>query len=483
VKKIKSSFIVIVATILSGCSAMDTIPGGSFNKLDLETLAFLNDAPRIDLERYGRQSERDKNHQKLTDTAIMVAASGGGQRAAAFTMGVLYELQYLLADQNNERLNVLNEVDYFSTVSGGGWATGAYLTNMLQHKTNNPDVPYTLDRNKLDNIKSGIRKLEMGLGSTCLVEKVDRNFTSIDGKSVTFGSIFVSRGESPKVPYLFSNATIDSNHSPFVFTDAYVEKYHVNSFSYCGKIGFSNGEVTKSFSSSSINGDISKLPISVAIGASSSVPGFRHTKVKTDMCNNQGYDGTFICRHGLDNMSLFDGGVYDNLGYKTGLEILANSPEKKKVLIVIDANADTLLPLDKERDSDLGISLRAAKMSTLSANAETARKYLEFVADSMGIKVVVLKFSDVAGIVGKQNKLIEKTSIDPLDGLCKLIEVASEEIECDIEKECLENKFYRTGLWSKTSHKIGPNAYDAVQDLGRLVVRVRSSDIRQRIGW
>jgi hypothetical protein len=74
-----------------------------------------------------RENREDTNSKdKVTDTLIGLAISGGGIRSASFALGVLQSL-----DKNNK----LRSVDYLSTVSGGGYI-GASLTwfNYLNKK-------------------------------------------------------------------------------------------------------------------------------------------------------------------------------------------------------------------------------------------------------------------------------------------------------------------------------------------------------------
>src|SRR5262249_13190420 len=56
------------------------------------------------------------------EDAIGLALSGGGIRSATFSLGVLVALA---------RRNVLPQIDYLSTVSGGGYL-GAFLSTFLQ---------------------------------------------------------------------------------------------------------------------------------------------------------------------------------------------------------------------------------------------------------------------------------------------------------------------------------------------------------------
>ncbi|WP_433834408.1 hypothetical protein [Flavobacterium anhuiense] len=53
---------------------------------------------------------------------MSVAISGGGSRAQFFSMRGLLGLEEI--QENNSNRNFLNEVDYFSTVSGGCYSAG-----------------------------------------------------------------------------------------------------------------------------------------------------------------------------------------------------------------------------------------------------------------------------------------------------------------------------------------------------------------------
>lgn len=63
------------------------------------------------------------------DAALAVSISGGGSRAMCFGIGVLIGLEEIKAGDSD----LLNEVDYFSTVSGGGFAAGYYLARKYHY--------------------------------------------------------------------------------------------------------------------------------------------------------------------------------------------------------------------------------------------------------------------------------------------------------------------------------------------------------------
>lgn len=465
-KLLNFSLILLIAS----CANSNTIPGGSFLPLDIDTVEFIENTPSLTVSMYGDQS--DRKFSLLNDTQLLVAISGGGQRAAAFTMGVLAELEHLgefTADR--KKLDVLNEVDYFSSVSGGGWASSAYISDRFFYQESNPNSKYILNNN-LDDLMIRIMRLEMSYSSNCLISKIDENMTSKKGKSVTLGDIFVDSDHSPSVPYLFYNSTIQSNHAPFVFTREYINYFEVESFSFCGK------KVT-------ISQNYKKLPISIAVGTASSVPGFRFTQAKTSLCDST-MKNAAMCSESRVFLHLFDGGVYDNLGYKTGIEVLNSTTSSNKIMIVIDANADTDLPIDQVKTSEWKMLYDVAKKSTLAANAVTAKKFLKSVSKAFNIAPIVLSFSDAAGYIkkaGEVEKYTNKDLLDGLDGLTNFIERDSKgkNLLCqnDSVDVCADNMFYRVGLSSKTSHMIDKNYYKAVQDLGRLVVRLKAEKIKK----
>lgn len=97
---------------------------------------------RINLSEYASPNDRPgQNPDKL----IIFCASGGGSRAAAFNMGIMLELEtiYDNSDQSNidKECNVLNEIDYFSTVSGGGWGISSFIAYKYQ-KNKYSSIPY-----------------------------------------------------------------------------------------------------------------------------------------------------------------------------------------------------------------------------------------------------------------------------------------------------------------------------------------------------
>lgn len=83
----------------------------------------------VDLSAYRSVQSRPGQDGSIS---LALAISGGGQRASNFGVGVMLALEAIATD-GPVRRNVLAEIDYFSTVSGGGLAAGAYISSLHDH--------------------------------------------------------------------------------------------------------------------------------------------------------------------------------------------------------------------------------------------------------------------------------------------------------------------------------------------------------------
>jgi hypothetical protein len=112
---------VILTLIISlvGCATRATTKAEEFAKH--------GQAPIVNLENYAPAQRRAGPQD--AHLAVAVAISGGGHRAANFGAGVLAGLERIKLGDSNALL----EVDYLSTVSGGGFAAGSYVTTLHDH--------------------------------------------------------------------------------------------------------------------------------------------------------------------------------------------------------------------------------------------------------------------------------------------------------------------------------------------------------------
>ncbi|WP_413711813.1 hypothetical protein [Rhizobium sp. Rhizsp82] len=106
---------------------------------------------------YAQDEVRDVEARRATygiknrDWASGLALSGGGIRSATFSLGVIASLA---------RRGILKEIDYLSTVSGGGY-TGGFLTNILGGRISSADAG--LEAND-EPFKHGERESDLLMG-------------------------------------------------------------------------------------------------------------------------------------------------------------------------------------------------------------------------------------------------------------------------------------------------------------------------------
>ena len=86
--------------------------------------------PPFDISRYKSPEQRGKTQRENVSVAVCI--SGGGHRAANFGIGAMMGLENVQIENNS--YNSLQEIDYFSTVSGGGFAAAVYISSLDRHQ-------------------------------------------------------------------------------------------------------------------------------------------------------------------------------------------------------------------------------------------------------------------------------------------------------------------------------------------------------------
>ncbi len=329
--------ILLLFLILSGCATRSPSEN-VFNKQNPYQ------TPIFSIEKY--KSPELRSSKQKQDVSVAVAISGGGHRAANFGIGVLKEL---------ENINVLKEVDYISTVSGGGLAAGVYISTLYDHIQNNSKNEYSLREIIKDNKYEIKRNLERGYHNVLyralvslksignndrgdfLEEKFDKNFLGYVNRtrSLTLKDVFISNesSQNPVVPMWITNATVYENGSIFPFHPIALKEYKVVQYTHhLNKIGLDN--------------DYYSLPLSVGLKASASFPGaVPATTLKStyDLKNNF--------------LHLFDGGLSDNLGINSAIRMLASARDNRKVLIIIDGYNGQPEPFSKNEGSPSALQI------------------------------------------------------------------------------------------------------------------------------
>ncbi len=332
------------------------------------------------------------------DVAVAVAISGGGMRAANFASGVLMALETIeVRGAGGTRSNLLREVDYFSTVSGGGMAAGSYMVELLDYLQKHPEDPSgagfsfaaaaedadgsegwrkSLSRNYQSSLAGSLVNPLM-LGSLdrgdILENRLDAQVLGRPaGRSLTLRDVFVPRGGGvPRVPYWVTNATVYENGAIFPFTPDMMSRYSVSGYKHR----------LRRFDLD----DPYDMPLAVGLKASASFPAaIPPTTLQS----------TRDPRH--PRLHLMDGGLADNLGFITALRLLHQDKAPVKILIVIDAYNGRMEPFSKTV-SPPGLVLSVLRTTSISLDSahQHVRALLNVSTGQTGVDFTVIDFDQV----------------------------------------------------------------------------------------
>ena len=179
---------------VAGCASVYNYPGNQ----PLPAAAPISDVVRTD------QAYDD-------DVVLALSFSGGGTRAAAFSFGVLQELDRTRVGPHSAK-SLLDHVSFVSGVSGGA-ITAAYFGLKKRAALDDFRTRFLL-RNAEENLKTDItltnlgRALSGGVNDNQFPRWLDQNL--FDG--ATFASFDVNRR-----PWVWINASDIYNRTPFVF--------------------------------------------------------------------------------------------------------------------------------------------------------------------------------------------------------------------------------------------------------------------------
>lgn len=350
---------------LSGCTG-NTVDSLAASELDMYRFS---ESPYPDLARYKDVQKRPGQKPEL---ALAVAISGGGLRAANFAAGALAEL----AEMEVSGSNVLAEVDYLSTVSGGGLAAGTYV-HWLSTSHREISFPCSLAEQFCDDKERRYKKaghygralrhpyegairqgafvgfLDTPFGRSInrgdwLEEALDRGFfAGADGSTMTLGDIFIrsSSLRQPTLPIWVANATVYRNGMIFPFMPHVFEDLGICEYVHRRQT-ISRGRDEDGCARTTSEPEFAyRVPLSVGVKASASFPQLiSTTHLRSDKCDR--------CY-----LHLTDGGLADNLGVFTALTLLAQESAEirnratRRVLIVIDAFPDNAHPFSEKHFS------------------------------------------------------------------------------------------------------------------------------------
>ena len=291
---------------------------------------------------------------------VGVAISGGGSRSANFAAACFFQLQ---------RIGLLRHADYISSVSGGSLTAAYYCTHgdgpggwnpeAVQKKfsyafANEALVQTLLPWNSVALMFSDLDRTDIIAGA------FDRQlFQRPGGGSMTFADL------RPDRPRVLINATDLQSGKKFIFCNETFDE---------------------------LNSDLSKYPLAHAVAASSAVPVLLHQVTLRD------YSTVWKqYRH------LVDGGVVDNLGVQSLVEVYAahvaaaaaaRRPDPYPggaVLIVIDARTEFDASLSDRGDIGLleglvaGAGLTSTALLNRASTATLAEIIVRYAADNVPV--------------------------------------------------------------------------------------------------
>ena len=293
---------------------------------------------------------------KGSEVLVLLAFSGGGTRAAAFSYGVLKELHGIEVSDAGHTYRLSDEVDAISGVSGGSF-TAAYfglfrdrIFEDYERVFLRRDVQGELTRQVMFNPVNWGRLLSPTFTRADLATQL---YDETIFEHATFGDMQVSGG-----PYVVINATEMTLGTRFQFTQNYFNP---------------------------ICSDLSDYPVARAVTASSAVPILFSPVTLTNRAGECGWQRPEWVSAALEQpertsriynlaanitvledkekrpyLHLFDGGLADNLGLRSLLDgvlrydgitqaLQALDMEQTRKVVVILVNAETALDVDSSQ--------------------------------------------------------------------------------------------------------------------------------------
>ena len=468
--------VLLLAMIASSCSPQ-LYPGHDQFLKDGEPV------PTVDMSYYKSVQLRPGQDSTL---AVALAISGGGSRAANFGIGILLGLEQLGFD-NGE--NILQQVDYISAVSGGGFAGGAYVTALYEHYFFKRKEPFYLQdyldmqiREDLAVSYAGVLlranfnprlwfsyvdegdALEHAINEHVMGCKRRRKLSNEKFHSLLLEQFFVPKGSNLPVlyPMFITNSSTLRTMSIFPFTPDILERYHVNGYTHR----------LQRIEKDSLNPF--QVPVSVGIKASGSFP---------VLISNSTLRSSYNAKRPF--LHLFDGAMTENIGYYTALQVLGQERTRRKILLIIDADASGHQYTFSSKEG-AAFSLKVlAKLpgSGLSARHTTLVQDIKNSCVSLGVDPLFFSFNvlleginspppEVLNPREEQQRLI---NLLQLSGKVPETEAGQSEILSETDRQIL----YELLTHIDTKYTITPEEQELLLLSGQLIVRLQEPQVRE----
>lgn len=358
-----------------------------------------SDAPP---ERAGSAS--DARLDEFTDLAdqpvmVFVCLSGGGARAArmsAYTMAFLETLYRERVGEQAVQHPFIDQIDGWSAVSGGSiyasyvanhLVTGGEREKAFDHLANSPKLRWATQR--LGALASIFYFWPGNLGYAAVMQILTewdlRNLFARTQAMFQEGRLPIlpvsslrKLGDLPPHPRFFFNATCLETGRPLIFSQSLLHRelygdplarLAPDPLEYWARGQMDYGPAAQPLAFASTLEDLgaspTRFPMAHAVFASSAFPGVFQPlildKYRQDTNSPPGRGKSIVQwkRDGL--VTIVDGGIYDNTGITTALEVLgyinrhrqSGTPARRMILLSIDANNE---PDGYERPSSVPIS-------------------------------------------------------------------------------------------------------------------------------
>lgn len=410
---IRGVFLLLIAVSLSGCMTITNQIRASVTNVNQYPSAkavrseVSTRPPLVDLSNYKSVETSPNRPYQRPDIAVAIAASGGGYRASNLVVGVLLGLEQYV----NPKLkgNLLENVDYISSVSGGGFGVGYYLSRLysfdMAHKGQKPMPHFSLKNTLTQSLKFPAQKINgrytgkgnvLNLDLSSVIELGGNHYDDYetalnnallrtgDGDFI-LGDVFIPSVDTrePYLPIWVVNSTIYQNMGIFRFAPSVMADYRIRGYRHLGQ----NDELESVFVDPYYG---FKMPYSVALAASSSIPfAMPSTTLSSQSCKHDCY------------LQLFDGGLSDNLGLDSAYQMLVQDPAPTKLLIVIDASGEVPHAFSKDKTSPGVFSLMWRIMNSgIDAShlveRDNARKFVHAILCQAGAKNVIVAYLDLS---------------------------------------------------------------------------------------
>ncbi len=327
--------VALVAFLAAGCASFPQT--GRLDKYDLDK---------------GYRYERLEANGNDDELFVVLTFSGGGTRAAAFSYGVLEELRRTTVPIDGERRNLLEEVDWISSISGGSFTAayyglrsdeifqegGRFQRNFLYR-----DVQGDLI-GSLFNPYNWLRLASPEFGR---IELATELYQELLFDNATFGDL----ERQARKPYLMINATDMTKGSQLTFVQPQFDPLCVD---------LATVSIARAVAASS-NFPIAFTPLTINSYPGScnytEPPWVENALNDLDVNPRRYYSARLLRTYQEKNrgyVHLLDGGVADNIGLRGPLTSLTsgdvspsilnelnNKQIKKLVVLVVDAKNET----------------------------------------------------------------------------------------------------------------------------------------------